>query len=185
MIYHGCGLTGSAGSPLVKQLNALKNRSAEPKEKQIKHEITLETLLKFGTDNNRCSYESAAEIEGYVFDVKPGGVESPNCGARDLANIDTHIEIVSSLDDSGPTKRLVVEVTPRVRALAARRGEDWSTQALLGLKGHRVKIMGWMLFDFEHVDESENTAPRKRENWRATAWEIHPVTAISILKSDH
>jgi len=76
---------------------------------------------------------------------------------------------------------MIVEVTPRLRATAAARGLDWSTQALQALKGHRVKIKGWMLFDFEHVDESENTAPNKRDNWRVTAWEIHPVTGITVL----
>jgi hypothetical protein len=160
----------------------LKNRTSQPKDKDIKPQITLAALLASGKDANRWSDNSAAEIEGWVFDVKPGGVESVNCGASDLAGRDTHIEIVANLDDGGPTKRLIIEVTPRVRAMAATKGQDWSTEALLGLKGHRVKITGWMLFDFEHVDESENTAPRKRDNWRATAWEIHPVTRISVVK---
>jgi hypothetical protein len=38
-----------------------------------------------------------------------------------------------------------------------------------------------MLFDTEHVGESENTAPGSPGNWRATAWEIHPVTGITLL----
>jgi hypothetical protein len=38
-----------------------------------------------------------------------------------------------------------------------------------------------MLFDFEHVHESENTAPRKRDNWRATAGEIHPATNTKAI----
>ena len=58
---------------------------------------------------------------------------------------------------------------------------DWSTEGLQKLMGHKVKIKGWMLFDFEHIDESENTAPKRRDNWRATAWEIHPVTDITVL----
>jgi hypothetical protein len=32
-----------------------------------------------------------------------------------------------------------------------------------------------------HVDESENTALKRRDNWRATAWEIHPVTDMTVL----
>lgn len=36
--------------------------------------------------------------------------------------------------------------------------------------------------DRGHADESENTAPGARGNWRATAWELHPVTAIEVLK---
>jgi hypothetical protein len=181
IMYHQCGLTGSRASPIVQQLNYLKNRSNSPKAKNINLAITLDAVLAAGKDTRRWSDNSAAEIEGIVFDVKPGGIESTNCMAQDLADRDTHIEIVRRLDDSGLTRRMIVEVTPRLRALALARGLDWSTQALLALKGHRVKITGWMLFDFEHIDESENTAPGKRDNWRATAWEVHPVTDITVL----
>jgi hypothetical protein len=38
-----------------------------------------------------------------------------------------------------------------------------------------------MLFDFEHVDQAENTNPGGAKNVRATCWEIHPVTAIKVL----
>jgi hypothetical protein len=181
IMYHGCGLNGSPAPPIVQQLNYMKNRSSSPKIKDIKPSITLDDVLAAGKDTNRWSDNSAAEIEGFVFDVKPGGIESTNCRAQDLADRDTHIEIVRSLDDSGPTRRMIVEVTPRLRAIALARGLDWSTHALQTLIGHRVKIRGWMLFDFEHVDESANTAPKKRDNWRATAWEIHPVTDITAL----
>lgn len=158
----------------------MMNHFRSPTAKDIKRVITLEAVLAPGKDTDRWPDNSAAEIERVVFDVKPGGIESTNCGARDLADRDTHIEIVRSIDDSGPTRRVIVEVTPRLRAMARARGLDWSTQALQSLRRHRVKITGWMLFDFEHVDESENTAPKKRDNWRATAWEIHPVTDIAV-----
>ncbi len=181
IMYHRCGLTGSPGSPIAQQLNYLKNRSNSPKAKNINPAITLDAVLATGKDTRRWSDNSAVEIEGIVFDVEPGGIESANCSAQDLADRDTHIEIVRSMDDSGPTRRMIVEVTPRLRAMALARGLDWSTQALEALKGHRVRIKGWMLFDFEHIDESENTAPRKRDNWRATAWEVHPVTDITVL----
>ena len=153
--YHDCGLTGSPAPPIVQQLNYMKNRSSSPKAKDIKPAITLEAVLAIGKDTNRWSDTSAAEIEGIVFDVKPGGIESTNCRAQDLTDRDTHIEIVRSLDDSVPTRRMIVEVTPRLRAMAAKRGLDWSTHALQALKGHKVKIKGWMLVDFEHIDEAQ------------------------------
>jgi hypothetical protein len=37
------------------------------------------------------------------------------------------------------------------------------------------------LFEAEHKGESENTAPGRPRNWRATAWEVHPVTAVEVL----
>ena len=56
-----------------------------------------------------------------------------------------------STGNSIPPIVMFVEVTPRLRAMAPKRGLDWSTQALQALKGHKVKIKGWMLFDFEHI----------------------------------
>ena len=129
-MYHGCGLTGSPAPPIAQQLNYMKNRSSGPKAKDIKPSITLDAMLATGKDNNRWSDNSAAEIEGVVFDVKPGGIESTNCRAQALADRDTHIEIVRSLDDSGPTRRMIVEVTPRLRAIALGRELVWSTHAL-------------------------------------------------------
>ena len=59
---------------------------------------------------------------------------------------------------------------------------DWSTKTLRQeLLGRRVKVKGWLLFDAEHENQSENTNPRRKRNWRATAWEIHPVTGIHIV----
>jgi hypothetical protein len=43
-------------------------------------------------------------------------------------------------------------------------------------------LEGWLLFDREHAGESENTAPGRAANWRATAWELHPVTKIEIIR---
>jgi hypothetical protein len=37
------------------------------------------------------------------------------------------------------------------------------------------------LFDFAHASEAENTNPGHKGNWRATCWEIHPITNIKIL----
>ena len=62
IMYHGCGITGSATSPIVKQLNYMKNRSSNPKTKDIKSAITLEAVLAAGKDTNRWSDNSAAEI---------------------------------------------------------------------------------------------------------------------------
>ena len=60
---------------------------------------------------------------------------------------------------------------------------DWSTRALRDrLLGRWIKVRGWMLFDVEHQKASENTAPGRERNWRATAWEIHPVTSIEVVQ---
>jgi hypothetical protein len=64
----------------------------------------------------------------------------------------------------------------------ARVGVDWSTSALAAtLVGRRVRVVGWMLFDKEHASESENLNPGNPKNWRATVWEIHPITMLEVL----
>jgi hypothetical protein len=62
-------------------------------------------------------------------------------------------------------------------------GEDWSTQALKQkIKGKWVEVTGWLLFDSMHVDGAKNTNPGGGDaNWRATCWEIHPITDMKVL----
>jgi hypothetical protein len=47
--------------------------------------------------------------------------------------------------------------------------------------GKWVLFQGWMLYDSFHADESESTAPGRPGNWRATPWEVHPVTYYEVL----
>jgi len=74
--------------------------------------------------------DKAVEITGYVYDIKPGGVETCNCGTKDKLYLDTHIEITPNDKETGKDKRLIVEVTPRIRLAMQSKGEDWTTQTL-------------------------------------------------------
>ena len=181
-IYGGCGMEGDAGGSAVRALNRLKNRYIAPKPEQIDPAITLAAMLAPGNDTGRWKVKQGAEISGYVFEVRPGGIESTNCHARAAGLRDTHIELVPDPMAGFPDRRVIVEVTPRWRAMMAAQGEDWSTRALRDrLLGRWIRIRGWMLFDVEHQSQSENTAPGRGRNWRATAWEIHPVTSIEVV----
>lgn len=182
-IYHGCPMQGDARSQAVRALNLLKNRIVAPTPEQIDPKITLNTILALGYDIGRWKVKEGAIITGYVYDVKPGGIETVNYHARDWADRDTHIDLVLNPMQAGATQRVIVEVTPRWRAIMAAKGMHWSTQTLRDkLLGRWVKVTGWMLFDVEHKDQAENTAPGRPRNWRATAWEIHPVTAIEVVQ---
>jgi hypothetical protein len=180
--YNGCPMEGDARSPAVRALNRLKNRYTAPSPEQINPKITLATILAPGNDIGRWKVKDGAQIVGYVFDVKPGGIETVNCHARNLADRDTHIELVLDPMNTRAANRMIVEVTPRWRVLMGTQGMDWSTRALRDkLLGRWVRVTGWMLFDVEHKNEAENTAPGRPRNWRATAWEIHPVTSIEVV----
>ena len=181
-MFHGCGIEGDARSLGVRALDRLKNRYTAPSAKDMDSAITLEAIPAPGNDISRWKVKEGAEIIGYVSDVKRGGVEATNCHARDDADRDTHIELVLDPMHSGTSLPMIVEVTPRWRYLMNQRGVDWSTRALRDrFLGRWVKVRGWMLFDTEHQRESENTAPGRPGNWRATAWEIHPVTWIEVV----
>ena len=80
---------------------------------------------------------------------------------------------------------MIVEVTPRWRRAMREAGVDWSTAGLrAALLGRRVRVRGWLFYDGHHADESARHDPGDRRggaNWRATAWEVHPVTAMALL----
>jgi len=180
--FNGCGMEGDASSRAVRELNLLKNRYTAPEPQQIDPHVTLAAMLEPGDDRARWNDHHAAEITGYLWDVKVGGVETVNCHAADPPERDTHIELVLDPMNGSENRRVIVEVTPRSRALAKQRGEDWSTPALRDrFDGRWVRVRGWLLFDAEHSAQSMNTAPARPRDWRATAWEIHPVTSLEVI----
>jgi hypothetical protein len=161
--------------------NALKNRTDIPALSDFDPRVSLETLLAPGDDRGRWQQTRAATITGFVVRVHDAGTESANCFSP--ARRDAHIEIAQRVD-APPRERIIVEVTPPMRDRARQQGLDWTTSALQHqLTGRRVRVDGWMFFDSEHDEEAENTHPGSSENWRATAWEIHPITAIAVIHS--
>ena len=124
----------------------------------------------------------AARIKGYVYEVKSGGIETCNCKEREELDKDTHIELVADPMQTGKLQRMIVEITPRMRDIMEHKGVDWSTEGLRDrLLGRWVEVEGWLLFDDEHEMNAENTNPGHPRNWRATAWEIHPITSIKVI----
>ncbi len=163
------------------KLNEYKNRYSFPAKSDYDNSITLEKLISSGNED-QYPIDKAVIVTGYVFNVKMGGVETCNCKTKDEAYRDTHIELTPDDQHTGPEYRLIVEVTPRVRALMAVKGIDWSTEELKGrLIGHRVKISGWLFYDSEHKGQSFATNPTNERDWRASCWEIHPITYIKVL----
>ncbi|HEX7316833.1 MAG TPA: hypothetical protein VF297_23225 [Pyrinomonadaceae bacterium] len=175
-----CPAEGAAVTPGRRAFLSLKNRVGAPKPEEFDERVTLEALLRPGEDRVRWSESRAARVEGYVVEVVEGGAEAANCFS--YVERDIHIH-VARRPDAPRTQWLVVEVTPRARRWAVEWGWDWSASALKEqLVGRRCRFEGRLLFDREHADESENTAPGSRGNWRGTAWELHPVTSIEVVE---
>lgn len=183
-VFDGCPMNGSATTPNLQSLNRLKNRYTVPQASDIDAAVTLQAMLAPGNDRNRWNSTHAAEITGFVLDVKPGGGETCNCGKTDAVHSDTHIELVLHSTDTEMKQTVVVEATPRMRRKMKANGTDWSTKGLrTNIKGKWVTVRGWMTFDTQHVNAAENTHPGAAGNWRATAWEIHPVTDIQMVSA--
>ncbi len=185
-----CPAVGCAGdSEQQQRINRSKSRVRSPRADEVVPAITLAAMLKPSADDRtRFRIEQGARVRGYVRHVWQGGVESGNCRVTDVAIRDTHIDLYIDTDPARDgTERVIVEVTPRTRALAAARGLDWSTAALKrDLVGHWVEVEGWMFYDEDHCNETANTrrlgcGGPGGEVWRRTGWEVHPVTAIRVL----
>lgn len=184
-VFKGCGLAGTAASTCGKKLNRGKNRYVPPAAGDINSAITLEAILAPGDDRNRWHESDGAKVEGIIANVQPGGFkESCNCNKATLR--DFHIDLVmDSGDVDTPQRHVIAEITPREQKLHP----QWTSSFISNLKGKHVRFTGWMLFDGMHSAESANTKnfPQQcgslevQEIWRATAWEIHPITAIEIL----
>jgi hypothetical protein len=169
-------------SPGKRALGVLKNRTTVPLPEEVDPAVSLAAMLQPGDDRTRWSHARAARIEGVVVAVEQAGIESAN-GFSPFRR-DIHVDVAETRD-AAPNRRVIVEVTPPMRDRARARGVDWSVDALRAkLVGRHVRFTGWLLFDSEHADEAENTNPGGRDNWRATAWEIHPVTDIVVAGED-
>ena len=181
-VYRGCALEGTAQHASRRELNKLKNRITTPTPADIDTSVTLTAMLAPGDDRTRWDVARGATVTGFVIDVKMGGQETVNCGESEELYRDTHIELVLRQGITSKKRRVIVEVTPRWREFVRGQGQNWTTDTLrAALVGRTVRFTGWLFFDDEHDDEAENTTPGRPQNWRATAWEIHPVTRIEVL----
>jgi hypothetical protein len=181
-VINNCGMEGKTKIERIKALNRKKNRYNLPSASDFNKKVTLKAMLAQGDDTNRWKETDAAELTGYVVGVSKGSVETCNCGTKDLQYQDTHIELLLDTKNHDNTRRVIVEVTPRLRMMMKDKGIDWSTQTLKTSIGQKwIKVQGWLFFDGEHANASENTNPGGKNNWRATAWEIHPVTSIEVV----
>ena len=175
-----CPSAGIALTSKARQLHRLKNRTALPQAADFDNRITLADLLNPGDDTNRWSTDRAVRIQGEVIDVENAGSEATNC--FNPWGRDVHI-LIATRKGASKSEHVVLEVTPPIRDWAAKQGMDWSEKTLQAqLVGRWCEFEGWLFFDAGHAEESENIAPGNPNNWRATAWEIHQITKITVLR---
>lgn len=191
--FRNCKACGSATSAKGQKLNVLKNRDEEATSPQ---EVTVAEIRKKANDTGHFDPTQPVSVTGYVASLDKGGFqESCNCGRADLRDI--HINIVAKASErNNKTKFVVVEITPRWQQKLNL--DDSNYDAMLNkvktqIVHKWVKFEGWMMSDSFHISESKNTAnpstPTCKDDgndpkpcvWRATTWEVHPVTAYTVV----
>jgi len=180
LVARNCPNSGIAFTRRARELHLLKNRTGLPQLTDFDSRITLDALLQPGNDTERWQTDRAVRIQGEVVDVAYARPEATNCFSP--CRRDIHI-VIARQKPAPKNEQVVLEVTPNLRDWAAQQGMDWSEGTLrTQLIGHWCEFAGWLYFDVGHVEESENTSPHNPNNWRATAWELHPVTEITVIR---
>jgi hypothetical protein len=111
---------------------------------------------------------------GYLVAAKPqnrGHGEGTNCHFHAATDTDTHLALVGSAGDAEKNS-VVIEFTPRF----LKAHPNWTA---LKLKhwvdaDQPVRITGWLMLDPDHRNHLNK--------FRATLWEIHPITKIEVSK---
>src|SRR5437868_6200583 len=106
-----CGIHGSSTSGSKTYfLNEFKNRFAIPSDADFDYTISIYDLIR-SSDPQEFAMNKAVTLNGYVFNVKTGGVETCNCKTKDHAFRDTHIELAPDENHTDAKYRVIVEVT--------------------------------------------------------------------------
>ncbi|MDQ6651284.1 MAG: hypothetical protein M3Y84_00910 [Acidobacteriota bacterium] len=189
--YRNCPACGTAKDNKHRTLNVQKNRgtAVTSPEKITVQEIRDPANDQVFTPNKK------VWVTGFVASVDPGGMpETCNCKRPDLR--DVHINIVADPSEVGDqAKYVVVEFTPRWEETFGFDDSNYDAmrQAVTDkIQGKWVKFSGWMMYDFIHANASQSTSPGNPVcpndgqqhpscNWRATPWEVHPVTAYTVV----
>jgi hypothetical protein len=111
----------------------------------------------------RAYTERAVSVEGYIAGVRPSSAGDINAYLREHQQ-------PRCVPDENRGAQIVTEVT---RAFQSPK-TGWSYRAFLDLcdRQTRVRFSGWLLHDFEHVQDVGDV--------QGSAWEIHPVTRIEV-----
>jgi hypothetical protein len=137
-------------------------------------------------------------VVGYLYDIKVEGKESSNCQLDDDAqdeNVDFHIfigfdggiaEKIRNHTALTPAEKkqvtqesMIVEMTPHYRDT---NHPEWTADAVKAAKGKQVRVYGQLMVDNEHDVSGQDCAkdPRTANCWRASVWELHPVTDFQV-----
>jgi hypothetical protein len=177
-------LGGSArpGTFLYK-LNVDKNRTAIPTAADFDKKITLGDLIAIDATENKFSNRTAVDIEGFVTSIHLVKGGSANFNSTDPQKMVVRIYLSPSATDNDKKHQLIANITPAMILAAAKRGEDYSIGALSkSLPGKKVRIQGWLFYNVEHKEQAYAENPNGQMVYRASCWEVTPVTLVKVVQ---
>lgn len=169
-----CGPNGDSTDEKMKELDTNKNRTDEP---GTYVPADWDAMLVLPADKVADIQGAPVQVTGFLSrqvkvenehpkPPKKGG-ESTNCHLLQSNEVDWHMYLTKNPNEQDIGKAVIIETTPRVRP-----NHRWTPamlQAYLN-KNRPLRVSGWLLYDFEHVDVVGKE--------RATVWEVHPITMI-------
>jgi hypothetical protein len=169
-----CGPSGDAADQRRKALNQNKNRTDEP-DLASYVPIDWDSLSSLPSGRVTDFQGASVTVEGFLshrINVEnQGNGESTNCHLTGDDEVDWHMYLTKSPAQQ-ISDAIIVETTPRTRP-----SHKWTADGLSQFvdSNTRVRISGWLMYDFEHVGAIGTQ--------RATVWEVHPVTRIEVQRN--
>jgi hypothetical protein len=182
-------------APLLRQADFAKLEALTPAGLgKNNHATFVEELKAIGEQQQHV-------VVGYLYPSKTEGAESSNCsldGPEDAVDFHLYVgfdpDTAKQLRDgkafTGAAKSalnresVIVEMTPHFREQFE---PDWTFDHIASLLGRQVKIAGQLLNDNEHNISTQNCGRSDADQskcWRASAWELHPVTQFWVCPTD-
>jgi len=171
-----CPKAGDASTPEKKQLNVFKNTGMGTGSR-VPELLPLRNLLPSVKRKDRNLFMNGAYVstEGILVSFEEEGPESCNCQLATKREKDGDVHMYLGLKDNAAKKNcIVVEITPAFK-------KKHPQYADLLHANSKVRITGFLLYDFIHEKDALATCTHCAGAWRKTCWEIHPVTAVELL----
>ena len=121
----------------------------------------------------RTQTQRSVSLEGYIAEVLRAADGATYGRPPEQGDFHVHLREakVPHCWPAGPqNQQIVTEITPHFQP--PRTGWSYETLRDLCQRQFRVRISGWLLHDYPHLKDVGD--------WRASAWEIHPVMNIEV-----
>lgn len=166
-------------------------------DKEIPATLTKRNHAKEADDLANLGEGNIFGVIGYLYYAKQTGRESCNCELTGGLESDYHIgigfdpDVAAKLRSGTSTSKtdleqssVVVEMTPQY---CEKVHPQWTLASVNNVVGEQVKVVGQLMVDNEHAAASQDCGrinSDKQKCWRASAWEIHPVTQFYVCKTN-